>query len=363
MRKTSRIFAFGVLSLLLWSNGALALVDISGKEKVVVSSWGELKTAVADAGNAGKVIVLNGDITADVNNPITSVGAEGIIIDGGGHTITGQTGSTDGQFIQLGSDDNPGLIVQNVTLDGFSVVNSGKNSTAYGVVYNDKGASIGTISGNFSNNSASASEDYSQSYGAAINNKGMINNIEGNFSNNTAEGYFAAGGAIYNKGTIDNIKGTFIENSVSEGYNEGGGALYNGGTIKNIEGDFEKNSTANRGGAIYNIGMIGDIEGNFTGNSSTDGGAIFNGQDATIDNINGNFENNSVMNGDGGAIKNSGVIGDISGNFENNLAQAGTYAQGGAIYNFGTSAEIGDIEGDFTGNSVTSTYTSYDNYI
>ena len=79
----------------------MALVDISGKDKVEVSSWSELKAAVADAGNEGKVIVLTGDIKADVNNPIDTVGGAGIIIDGGGFTITGQEGSSDGQKAHL----------------------------------------------------------------------------------------------------------------------------------------------------------------------------------------------------------------------------------------------------------------------
>ena len=55
--------------------------------------------------NAGKVIVLTGDIQAEVDNPIKSVGGEGIIIDGGGHTITGKEGSSWGQLIKFDSSD------------------------------------------------------------------------------------------------------------------------------------------------------------------------------------------------------------------------------------------------------------------
>ena len=62
-------------------------VDISTippEQKVEVGTWAELKAAVEDSNNAGKVIVLTGNIEADKNNPIKNVGGAGMIIDGGG---------------------------------------------------------------------------------------------------------------------------------------------------------------------------------------------------------------------------------------------------------------------------------------
>ena len=101
-------------SLMLGVAPAWADVDISGKEKVEVGSWGELKAAIEDSQNAGKVIVLTGNIQADKNNPIIGVGGSGIIIDGGGFTITGQEGPSNGQFINFDKSDTTDLIVQNV---------------------------------------------------------------------------------------------------------------------------------------------------------------------------------------------------------------------------------------------------------
>ena len=122
-------FKFGLcsfmFSLMLGVAPAWADVDISGKEKVEVGSWGELKTAVEDSANAGKVIVLTGDIQADADNPIDTVAGAGIIIDGGGFTITGQEGTSDGQFITFGSSDKTDLIIQNVKLEGFGNVRTG----------------------------------------------------------------------------------------------------------------------------------------------------------------------------------------------------------------------------------------------
>ena len=66
-------FKFGLYSfmfgLMLGVAPAWADVDISQMQKVEVGSWGELKAAVEDSQNAGKVIVLTKDIQADKNNP------------------------------------------------------------------------------------------------------------------------------------------------------------------------------------------------------------------------------------------------------------------------------------------------------
>ena len=182
--------------------------------------------------------------------------------------------------------------------------------------------------------------------GAIYNSGGTIGDITGDFINNSAT---YAGGAIYNySGTIGDITGDFINNSA----HTYGGAIYNYSTIGDITGDFINNS-AGYGGAIYNNrGVIGDITGDFINNSAhTYGGAIDNYSIGTIGNITGDFINNSA--GYGGAIYNSGgTIGNITGDFINNSA---TYA-GGAIYN--SSGTIGDITGDFINNSVISSDTT-----
>ena len=327
------------------------VVDISGKEKVEVGTWAALKTAVEDSQNAGKVIVLTQDITADKNSPITSVGGDGIIIDGGGHTITGQEGSSDGQFINFDDKDKTDLIIQNVKIEGFGNVQVRSDKLSTGAVIGNKGT-IGNISGDFSGNFAQGS--YSAAYGGAIYNTGTIGDITGDFSGNFAQsGYYdALGGAIYNysNAIIGNIVGDF-SNNYAQGFSSAyGGAIYNTGTIGNISGAFTGNyaqgSSSAYGGAIYNTGTINDITGNFSGNFAqfgfydAYGGAIYNS--GTIGDITGNFEGNYAQNSSsalGGAIANhsNAIIGNIVGDFTNNFAQSNTsYALGGAIYNAGT---------------------------
>ena len=345
--KCDSVIGLAILAAMLGYAPAWADVDISGKEKIEVGTWGELKAAVESSANAGKVIVLTGDIIADVNTPITSVGGEGIIIDGGGHTITGQEGTSDGQLIKFNYSDTTDLIIQNVNLKGFGV----KSSYAYGgAIYNDRGT-IGDISGDFEGNSAQLTSSTARG-GAIYNSGGTIGNISGDFEGNSAQStsFTAYGGAIFNGGTIGDISGDFEGNSAqSDSSSAYGGAIYNnGGTIGNISGDFTSNSAQGSsyayGGAIYNSDTIGDISGNFTSNSAQStsstayGGAIFNSSSsARIENIIGNFSNNYVKSSSsayGGAIYNRGTIGDISGDFEGNYAQSDSYsAEGGAIFN------------------------------
>ena len=276
--------------------GAKQWVDISTLDKVEVGSWGELKDALADSDNAGKAIVLTGNITAEADNPIDTVAGSGMVIDGNGFTITGKDGTSGyGQFIGFDSSDKTDLVIQNVKLENFGNVPS----------------------------SGSAS-------GGAIYNKGTIGDISGDFNANYAKSVnYAYGGAIYNSGEIGDISGDYSDNSAQlETGSANGGAIYSRGTIGDISGDFSGNyakleTGSAYGGAIYNSGTIGDISGDFSGNYAQSNGYAY-----------------------GGAIYNRGTIGDISGDFSDNFAQ-GSFAYGGAIYNIDT---IGDISGDFSAN-------------
>ena len=122
------------------------------------------------------------------------------------------------------------------------------------------------------------------------------------------------------------------------------------------------------GGAIDNSGTIGDITGDFIGNyvsvignySYANGGAIYNfGSNSQIGDITGDFIGNyaSSTNSDvnGGAIYNdyNATIGDITGNFIGNYA-IGRSAHGGAIDNESSGTTIGDITGNFIGNYASS---------
>ena len=77
MRKRCNMFRTGAFllgfSLMLGVAPAWADVDISQMQKVEVGSWGELKAAVEDSANAGKVIVLTEDIQADKKNQLLAL--------------------------------------------------------------------------------------------------------------------------------------------------------------------------------------------------------------------------------------------------------------------------------------------------
>lgn len=267
-------------------------------------------------------------------------------------------------------------------------------TSVYGAAIYNKDNNIGTITGDFVNNSMPSVQS---TYGTAIyNENGTIESIKGNFVNNTMDKpnrtSYGYGGAIYNTkaGNIKNIEGNFIGNKIISGNTTtNGGAIYNGSHnsstasfIGNITGDFIGNGVQNtgarsnaHGGAIYNNkgSQIGDINGNFIGNFAIHdskssyagfprGGAIYTDQ-GSIGNINGDFIGNYLRTNaggtQGGAICNYGttfknITGDFIGNYievtttEQSSAYQANY--GGAIYN--SSGRIGDIKGNFIGNHI-----------
>lgn len=182
-----------------------------------------------------------------------------------------------------------------------------------------------------------------------INNRGKINNIKANFIGNTK---------ISNGGSIDKIEGTFTNGKGSNSYYSYSNAmLNNSGLIKLILADF----IANQGGGIANIyGGITDIIGTFVDNgvqrtgdyaeSSAFGGAIYNEESyydpmygerfSFIDNITATFSHNGMVvakngNAQGGAIFNGGTINSITDSFfyNNYVESKNGAAQGGAIFN------------------------------
>ena len=101
--------------------------------------------------------------------------------------------------------------------------------------------------------------------------------------------------------------------------------------------------------------FVNQTTGSTSGNQY--GGAIYNnGTNAKLGDINADFIGNYASSNTyvyGGAIFNvSGTIGDITGDFIGNYASGSFSADGGAIYNDGT---IGNITGDFIGNYASST--------
>ena len=229
-----------------------------------------------------------------------------------------------------------------------------KEGSAGGAVFN-MNATMNNIYADFTNNYI-YSENYSHG-GAIANEKGggtyageiSIKDVVGNFSSNhTVSRDNSDGGAINNlKSTINKIKGNFTNNYALGGGRTSGGAVNNNdsGIIGSITGDFEGNyaesnggAAAARGGALLNFGKITNLAANFNHNYALTNGTFAIG--GAIANMYGNA--------------NSKGITTLSGNFRNNFAQTtgvgnDAYAQGGAIYNSGT---IANITGDFIGNYV-----------
>ena len=149
------------------------------------------------------------------------------------------------------------------------------------------------------------------------------------------------GGAIGNAGTITYISGIFKNNKFSKeeavGAVKGGGAIYNHirKIIEKIENSkFTGNISSEVGGAIYNIGIINYISAAFENNEAQEfwddgGGAIFNGENATIEKIENSTFIGNTSSGEGGAISNLGTIGNI---VNSSFIENKTECYAGAIY-------------------------------
>lgn len=253
--------------------------------------------------------------------------------------ITGDFSNNRVISAQPNNPDDTGIYASGAAIDNFS------------------DSEIGNISGNFTNNSASA---VGVATGGAISSWGKIGDIKGVFNGNKVISFdtSAKGGAIYNGGEIGNISASFINNSVNGATHAAASAIYNYGKIGNIAGDFIQNTTTSNnvinGGVIYNHETIKGINGNFANNSSIAGASI-NGSVisnvGTIDSMLGVISNNYSKAGTfnyGTMLFNNGKINELNASFLNNTSVAETYSAG-TIVNY-TNGNIGSIKGDFIGN-------------
>ncbi|MDO4162266.1 MAG: autotransporter outer membrane beta-barrel domain-containing protein [Pseudomonadota bacterium] len=238
-----------------------------------------------------------------------------------------------------------GKILDDGTIAG-GINGNFENNLAQGTMDVHGGAiHLGTISsihGNFSGNKAITTNGTAQ--GGAIMNI-TTNEIVGDFAQNSAVGKISAGGAIYNSdsNSIGSLTGNFNDNSaVSDGLAQGG-AIFNQSKIDSISGNFTNNHAssaefASYGGAILNTGEIGKISNAvFSGNyvegvtneagAVTDGGAVWNagkitfeGNNVFKDNykiVDGNKEANDIYNAGAIYVAENGSL-DISGGISGN---------------------------------------------
>ena len=362
---------------------------------------------------------------AVINNPAGStITIENYVFQNNKTTATFESTTSYDKYVNLigGAIYNEGEISK-ITSDfignSISVTTSSdsiRTKTSGGAIYNN--GTIGNITGDFIGNSA----EYS--YGGAITNKGAIENITGNFIGNSNGGIDnsgtignitgnfignSSGTVISNNGTIGNITGDFFNNHniITNFYSTSPDTA-----IGNITGDFFNNSFRIIDLISYNkssITKIGNITGNFFNNKDfvivnhfennssvvfgnitadfikNNESAIYtftqSNSNAHYGNITGNFINNKygldndinsnstlkIGNVTGNFIGNYRGIynwitnstceyGDITGNFINN--------SGGAIYNSvsnSSNVKLGNITGDFIGNSSYGAIYNYSN--
>ena len=159
--------------------------------------------------NEGEIANLSGN---HISNKATNNG--GAIYNKTGGKITNITGDFIGNYA-----NNNGGAIYNAgeigTIAGTFIdnkVNPDDSDAAGGAIYNAAGGKIGNITGDFINN-------YTYFNGSAIYNKGEITNISGNFTSNAGEHSPGYGGIIYNDngGRIGTITGTFNANNSGKG--------------------------------------------------------------------------------------------------------------------------------------------------
>ena len=321
----------------------------------------------------------------DMTGTTKTVNAGDYTINGNGFagvTVNpGQTLNIDGGVWE-GFQQNA---IDTSTADGVKTVNINNSTFRYNTTIGREGGPA--IDNNIGSKTTIVDSQFIQnqilgeSSGGAIWNSAELTikaenrNVE--FQGNSAP----SSGAIGNYGagttTINATGGDVVFKNNTAGKN--GGAIYSSGTL-NINatgGDviFKNNEAGTQGGAIYNAGTL-DISGTsnhkviFDGNtSSLQGGAIYspNGTSAispvlSVDNA--IFRNNRVYsdtdNTWGGAIRYSdtgNTISKLNADFINNSAESSAinYVEGGAV-NI-AAAIITEMNSNFTGNYVKSTYT------
>ncbi len=240
-----------------------------------------------------------------------------------------------------------------------NVINAG--TYVYGAgVWNYYNSTIENLTGNFTNNVINAG---TSSYGSGVANYyATIENLTGNFTDNIINTDASGNGAgvyNYNNSTIENLTGNFTNNVINAGTYGIGGGISNYGTIENLAGNFTGNiinaGTYGVGGGIYTSGTMENLTGNFTGNiinagTYGSGGGMY----GLADNLTGNFTGNIINTGTygrGGGMY--GAAGNLTGNFTENTINAGTYGYGGGLFSLST---IENLTGDFKDNKINAGY-------
>ena len=259
---------------------AVMLLTTPGWAVLQINNFPPSGVTSSDEGNTYTLTLPDDCI---MSTAITITGSGDVVIDGAGHTITGNNV----RAIKIGDVDGYGeqypdltVTIQNLTIKGSGDVNGEKDLGGIEV----KNANIILKNVIFENNVAN---DPSSSSGGAVyadynteSYKVSFDNVA--FKNNTTGGDGGAGGAVYLK--VDGAKvSADIHNATFSGNSAGnlGGGLY-------VEGTADADATVNV------------VNSSFTGNNASEGGGMyFNGANAAIkaNIVNSTFVNNSAIVG------------------------------------------------------------------
>jgi len=290
----------------------------------------KIQGAVTAAQSGDTINVASGTYTENVNID------KSLAINGAGSDKTTVDGNKAGSVFAIGQN-NPNVYV---ALKGMKIQNGVAN---YGGGIYDKGVltvADCTVTGNTAVYTGGGISTSGTTAKLTVSNS----QISGNSAKN--------GGGIYSGGTAT-VSGSAISGNSATG--SGAGMYILTGQTATISDSIFSNNLANLasgyGGGVYNLGTVTLSRDTFSGNSASYGGGISNYKIATV--LDSTFSNNlagtSGSETSGGAISNYGASANLAvqrSTFNNNLA---SYV-GGAISNT-RSATATVSDSTFTGNS------------
>jgi uncharacterized repeat protein (TIGR02543 family) len=214
----------------------LALVKASKENPKVVTSWAELKAAMAEGG----AIKLGSDVT-----DLEKKDGSHLVVGNGNYVILDLNGYTINRGLTADSNIKRGYVIyisSSATLD----------------LYDNDSQTEGKITGGYSNGEKGG--------GIYIYSKGTLNMYGGTITGNTSVVNYNGGGGIYNNGTFNMFDGTITDNNaIGEG---DGGGIHNNGTFNMYGGIVSGNHASHHGNDVYTHnnnfimtgGTIGDVD-------------------------------------------------------------------------------------------------------
>ena len=280
-----------VVSTLIDENdGDFSAGDLSLREAIAQAESGNTITFDSNL-NGGTINLSLGELAVDKSLTINGLGAENIVINGGG---------SDNNTRVFKIDDNSNteskVVINDLTITGGSTAFSGSNNKVDGAgIFNKENLEI---------NNAIVRDNSAETSGGGISSEGTLTVNNSAIYNNTARRL--AGGGIFNTGTATINQSTISSNT------DGGLRGGNGGGIGSTGGTLNVNNstvTENRSSGIGNSGgevtLTSTIVAENSGNNDIEGDDFISGGNNFIGGESGSFEVTSAggfTNGENGDI-------------------------------------------------------------